>query len=107
MEPRPRTIEGVATAAATFISLTRRGSSATEPALVTSRNDFVRRFGAPADLGIIPATNYLAHAARAYFVEGGRRLRVIRVRPAGATGAAPAACDWSASSLTAIIRRPP
>jgi hypothetical protein len=90
VEPRPRTIEGVATDTATFIGLTRRGSSATGPALLTSWNDFVQRFGAPADLGIIPATNFLAHAAKAYFAEGGRRLRVIRVRPAGATAASSA-----------------
>lgn len=85
--PRPLAIEGVATGAATFIGLTRRAPAGMETALLTSWGDFVRRFGAPADLGIVPATNYLAHAARAYFAEGGRRLRVIRVRPAGATAA--------------------
>lgn len=85
---RSKSIEGVPTSTTGFAGLTRYGPvqypggpRPTEPRLVTSFTEFervygkLRRFDAGSG-GDIP---FLAHAARAYFLNGGRRLYVSRV----------------------------
>ncbi|MBX3687729.1 MAG: phage tail sheath family protein, partial [Rhodocyclaceae bacterium] len=60
------------------------------PELLTSFGDFERIYGGITDLaltGTSPHTNYLAHAVRAFFNEGGSRLYVARAVGAGATTA--------------------
>jgi hypothetical protein len=79
---RQKTIEGVSTSTAGFIGPTRFGPIFGEPELVTSFNDFERIYGGIDRLEFddepLPMDNYLAHAVRAFFEEGGRRLYVAR-----------------------------
>jgi phage tail sheath protein FI len=78
---RSKSIEGVSTSTAGFVGPTRWGPISGEPELLTSFADFERIYGGLYDLAIsgVPTTNYLAHAVRAFFEEGGRRLYVSRV----------------------------
>jgi len=80
---RQKTIEGVSTSTTGFIGPTRFGPINGEPELLTSYSEFERVYGGIDQLDfedVSEAThNYLAHAVRAYFEEGGRRLYVSRV----------------------------
>jgi uncharacterized protein len=78
---RSKSIEGVSTSTAGFIGPTRTGPVSGDPELLVSFADFQRIYGGLDDLryGGAPQTNYLAHAVRAFFEEGGRRLYVSRV----------------------------
>jgi uncharacterized protein len=87
---RSKSIEGVSTSTTAFVGLTRTGPSGDTPELLTSFTDFERIYGGLSDLALAPATNYLAHAAQAYFNEGGARLFVARVVASGAAAAATA-----------------
>jgi Bacteriophage tail sheath protein len=84
---RAKSIEGVSTSVAGFIGPTRYGPTAGEPELLTSFADFERIYG-----GIDRLTferpdarteeeqdNYMAHAVRAFFDNGGSKLYVTRV----------------------------
>lgn len=78
---RAKTIEGVSTSTAGFVGPTRFGPEPGEPELLTSFADYERIYG-----GLDPLVyddsdhqNYLAHAVRAFFEEGGKRLYVARV----------------------------
>ena len=89
---RSKSIEGVGTSTAGFVGLTARGplSSGTTgitPPLLTGIADFERIYGAANDLrlGSTTVPNYLAHAVRAFFENGGGRLYVARVAATGAT----------------------
>ncbi|HEX2726145.1 MAG TPA: phage tail sheath subtilisin-like domain-containing protein [Beijerinckiaceae bacterium] len=93
---RAKSIEGVSTSTTAFVGPTRKGpfrvnlDDSSTPELLTSYGDFERIYGSFADLSLganTPRTNYLAHAARAFFNEGGARLYVARVVGAGATPA--------------------
>ncbi|HQZ02049.1 MAG TPA: phage tail sheath subtilisin-like domain-containing protein [Thauera sp.] len=93
---RAKSIEGVGTSTTAFAGPTRKGPfrATTDdqevPELLTSFGDFERIFGGISDLalsGASPATNYLAHAVRAFFNEGGSRLYVSRALGAGASTA--------------------
>lgn len=91
---RAKSIEGVGTSTAAFVGLTSRGPRAGQPGdpvptLLTSFVEFERIYGGIDDLRISdkPAINYLAHAARAFFNNGGGRLYVARVLAAGAAAA--------------------
>ncbi len=91
---RSKAIEGVPTSTAGFAGMTAwgpvqyvangaRGPRASEPRLVTSFTDFERVYGR-LDLLHLPSETderqpYLAHATRAFFMNGGRRLFVSRV----------------------------
>ena len=82
-----KSIEGVSTSVTAFVGCVRRGPLATAkvPRELTSFAEFEKTFGGLADLKFPPKTNYLAHAAKAFFDEGGRRLVVARVRSPSAT----------------------
>ena len=84
---RSKSIEGVSTSVTAFVGCVRRGPLATAkvPRELTSFAEFEKTFGGLADLKFPPKTNYLAHAAKAFFDEGGRRLVVARVRSPSAT----------------------
>ncbi|WP_138760647.1 phage tail sheath family protein [Modestobacter altitudinis] len=82
---RSKSIAGVATSTTGFCGRThygpvqhQDGPSTTGPRLVTSYAEYERVYGPlqPYDDGGLP---YVAHAARAYFLNGGRRLYVSRV----------------------------
>lgn len=85
---RAKSIEGVSTSTTAFAGPTRRGpvASANElPELLTSFADFVRIYGGLENLNFgaggrgRSTLNFLAHAVRAFFSEGGSRLYVGRV----------------------------
>jgi phage tail sheath protein FI len=91
---RSKSIEGVGTSTAAFVGMTRRGplSSGTAgvtPPLLTSFSDFERIYGGLDDLtiGTTRMANHVAHAARAFFANGGGRLYVARVPGTGAVAA--------------------
>ena len=85
---RAKSLEGVPTSTTGMVGLTRygpvwypKGPSSNAPRLVTSFTEFERVYG-----GLEPTrpdgeerVNYLAHAARAFFLNGGKRLYVSRV----------------------------
>jgi uncharacterized protein len=78
---RAKSIEGVSTTTTGFIGPTRYGPLDIEPDIVTSLVEFERTYGGRekldfADIG--PIDNYLWHAVRAFFEEGGKRLYVSR-----------------------------
>jgi uncharacterized protein len=91
---RAKSIEGVGTSTAAFVGMTARGATTGRlgdptPPLVTSFPDFEHYYGGLDDLLINAqaATNHLAHAARAFFNNGGGRLYVARVLGQGAVAA--------------------
>jgi len=99
---RAKSIEGVGTSTTAFAGPTRKGPVATPellPEILTSYADFERIYGGFANLQLAPATspetlNYLAHAVRAYFNEGGSRLYVARVYlPSGAGAGTASSAD--------------
>lgn len=83
---RAKSIEGVGTSTTGFAGPTRKGPVGGIPELLTSFGDFERIYGGLGDLGF--GLNFLAHAVRAYFDNGGARLYVARVANAGAVAAA-------------------
>lgn len=86
---RSKSIEGVGTSTAAFVGLTGRGPAGITPPLLTSFTDYERYYGGVDDLTIngASAPNFLAHAALAFFNNGGGRLYVSRVLGAGAAAA--------------------
>jgi phage tail sheath protein FI len=92
---RAKSIEGVSTSTTGFVGLTRKGPTDGTPELLTSFGDFERIYGGFADLqlGAARVPNYLAHAVRAYFDNGGSRLYVARVWSGGGSGRA--ASGWT------------
>src|SRR5688572_3311473 len=90
---RAKSIEGVSTTTTAFVGPARYGPIEGEPELLTSLVEFERIYGDRRQLNFrtpsttagaeptadIPQHNYLWHAARAFFEEGGKRLYVQRV----------------------------
>jgi phage tail sheath protein FI len=83
---RSKSIEGVSTTTTGFIGPTRYGPLETTPEIVTSLEEFERIYGDGQPLnfddgagGKLKMDNYMWHAARAFFIEGGKRLYVSRV----------------------------
>ncbi|MEA2588619.1 MAG: uncharacterized protein QOH66_1546 [Actinomycetota bacterium] len=96
---RNKSIEGVSTTTTGFVGPTRYGPVAQESDVLTSLLDFERVFGDRHQLAFVqpagpPSTvhNYMWHAARAFFENGGARLYVRRIyhAPAGSDGRASA-----------------
>lgn len=78
---RSKTIEGVSTSTAGFVGAARFGPIEGEPELLTSFTDFERIYGGLDQLefgDVGTQHNFLAHAVRAFFEEGGKRLYVAR-----------------------------
>jgi phage tail sheath protein FI len=77
---RAKPIEGVGTSTTAFVGATRKGPIGDTPELITSVGDFERIYGGTTALGYGGAAtvNYMAHAVRAYFDNGGSRLYVAR-----------------------------
>src|SRR5687767_7962785 len=84
---RAKSIEGVSTTTTGFIGPARYGPVDLEPDLITSLPEFERvygdgrqlQFGDPAGSDLTePMDNFLWHAVRAFFEEGGKRLYVVR-----------------------------
>jgi hypothetical protein len=90
---RAKSIEGVSTTTTGFIGPTRYGPLDLEPDIVTSLVEFERTYGGkerllfgPNDDEAVEMDNYMWHAARAFFEEGGKRLYVSRVYSARRRG---------------------
>ena len=82
--PGTRTIEGVSTTVTGFIGPTRFGPIQGDPELLTSYLDFSRIYCGVDQLNFTnsttgPQDNYMAHAVRAFFDNGGTMLYVTRV----------------------------
>src|SRR5947209_8700799 len=84
---RSKSIEGVSTTTTGFIGPTRYGPTDLPPDVLTSLLDFEHvygdgqqlafgRDGAPNDTYVMH--NYMYHAVRGFFEEGGKRLYVVR-----------------------------
>ncbi len=104
---RANVIEGVSTSTAGFVGPTRFGPTSGQPALLTGYADFVSVFGDEQDLVFagVPRTNFVAHAARAFFAEGGARLYVSRVFGGDlTTGAGYATKSVANDSVSATLR---
>jgi Bacteriophage tail sheath protein len=115
---RSESIEGVPTSTTGFAGMTRygplqyidgglrRGPSTCEPRLVTSFTEFERTYGGldPIVIGGVPRPSYLAHAARAFFLNGGRRLYVSRVF--APKGPADPPMDYGVASLRVTVNGP-
>ena len=78
---RARSIEGVPSSTAGFAGLTRSGPARGLPRPVTSFTEFERVYGGLELLtvGKHPRLPYVAHAARAFFLNGGQRLYVAPI----------------------------
>ncbi len=78
---RAKPIEGVSTTTTGFVGPTRFGPIDVRPDIVTSLAEFERLYGGGGQLQYSdagPMHNYLWHAARAFFTEGGKRLCIAR-----------------------------
>jgi phage tail sheath protein FI len=78
---RSKSIEGVSTTTTGFVGPTRYGPLDLEPELLTSVAEFERIYGDGQPLVFSDAgriTNFMWHAVRAFFEEGGKRLYVVR-----------------------------
>jgi uncharacterized protein len=83
---RAKSIEGVSTTTTGFVGPTRYGPLDIEPEIVTSLVEFERTYGGrerllfdEGDGSSTEVDNFMWHAARAFFEEGGKRLYVSRV----------------------------
>ena len=78
---RSKSIEGVSTTTTGFIGPARYGPIDLEPDIITSVGEYERVYGDRQQLGFDQDKfhNYLWHAVRAFFEEGGKRLYVQRV----------------------------
>ena len=74
---RSKSIEGVSTTTTGFIGPTRYGPVSVEPELITGMADYERVYGDGAQLAFAnlaaPQHNFMWHAARAFFENGGKR----------------------------------
>ncbi|HQF54077.1 MAG TPA: phage tail sheath subtilisin-like domain-containing protein [Fibrobacteria bacterium] len=77
---RAKTLEGVSTTTTGFVGPTRSGPVCLEPDLVTNLSEFEQVYGdgQPLVFGATTMPNFMWHAARAFFSEGGKRLYVSR-----------------------------
>jgi uncharacterized protein len=108
---RARSIEGVSTTTTGFIGAAAYGPLNLEPEIVTSLDEFERTYGGGARLRHRDADgeydlemdNYLWHAVRAFFAQGGTRLYISRIfRPYN-----PAAAEAEINNGRASILLPP
>src|SRR5262245_20925381 len=78
---RSKSIEGVSTTTTGFIGPARFGPIDLEPDIITSLGEFERIYGDRQQLDYEGQKyhNYIWHAVRAFFEEGGRRLYIARV----------------------------
>jgi uncharacterized protein len=79
---RAKSIEGVSTTTTGFVGPTRYGPLDIEPEIITSLVEFERTYGGRERLEFEEGgsiDNYMWHAVRAFFEEGGKRLYVSRV----------------------------
>jgi phage tail sheath protein FI len=103
---RSKAIDGVSTSTAGFVGATAVGPTE-GPRAVTSLTDYERTYGDGCRLSFAdvaaPLHNYMWHAARAFFAQGGKRLFVQRV--VGERGNRPGAAEYAGvCGLQALAR---
>src|SRR5579872_6513506 len=79
---RAKSIEGLSTTTTGFVGPTRYGPVDLPLDIVTSIGEFERTYGDRQQMqfeGSSPTHNYMWHAARAFFENGGTRLYISRV----------------------------
>ena len=78
---RSKSIEGVSTTTTGFIGPTRYGPVDEDPEILTSLGEFERAYGDGGRLayGDTRMDNFVWHAARAFYTEGGKRSAGVRV----------------------------
>ncbi|MBA3891160.1 MAG: phage tail sheath subtilisin-like domain-containing protein [Gemmatimonadaceae bacterium] len=108
---RAKSIEGVSTTTTGFIGPTRYGPTDVEPDIVTSLVEYERVYGdrQPLEFGdpAVPMDNFMWHAARAFFENGGKRLYVQRTfNPGAASGFASAPIGVGSDGLVVRSRFP-
>lgn len=98
---RPKSIEGVSTSTTAFVGPTRKGPLLGTPEVMTSFGEFTRIYGGLNNLVLRGADNqdreyinYMAHAVRAFFDNGGARLYIGRVYSPIAAGGGFAESDF-------------
>lgn len=109
---RSKSIEGVGTTTTGFIGPSRYGPTDIEPDVITSLGQFERTYGDRQQLKFTNDDgsttlmhNYLWHAARGFFEEGGKRLYVVRVfKPAAGSDGYSSA--WLAEATTPDVVPP-
>ncbi|MEO1057472.1 MAG: phage tail sheath family protein, partial [Actinomycetota bacterium] len=107
---RSKSIEGVATSTTGYAGMTRwgpvrytGGPTTVEPRLITSYTEFERVYGGLEQLlidrgdGQATSNSYVAHAVRAFFLNGGKRVYVSRTFQPSDPG--DGSEDWGISSL--------
>lgn len=106
---RHKSIEGVGTSVASLVGPTRSGPVRGIPEVVTSYAEFERVFGDGDDLffgdgagGSIQQPNYSAHAARAFFDNGGKQLYAVRAVRWNADGTVNPSAAASSGAVTAV-----
>jgi uncharacterized protein len=95
---RSRSIEGIETSTAGFVGPTRAGTTDRASDVLCSLAEFDREYGSGHALAFADGTtipNYMWHAARAFFENGGQRLHVARASRENA--ARPSAKDYIAA----------
>lgn len=100
---RAKTLEGVSTTTTGFVGPTRSGPVCLEPDLVTNLSEFEQVYGdgQPLVFGSSVMPNFMWHAVRAFFTEGGKRLYVSRVfLPTETSPYAPVSAD---QELTPVL----
>lgn len=103
---RAKTIEGVSTTVTGFLGPTRYGPIEGEPELLTSFAAFERIYGG-IDLlqfGTTPMPNFMAHAVRAFFENGGTKLYVSRAYRPTSDGDLIGYASWTQSPGSVMIR---
>ena len=98
---RSKSIEGVSTTTTGFIGPTRYGPLDLEPDIITSLGEFERIYGDRQQLVFSDAGtqhNFMWHAVRAFFEEGGKRLYIARVFKPAPEQRRPCVCQDTCSS---------
>ena len=107
---RSKSIEGVPTSTTGFAGMTRygpvqypEGPKTSEPRLITSFTEFERVYGGLTKLllGTVERLPFTAHAARAFFDNGGKRLYLSRVF--APTEPAPGTFDYGVASRAITV----
>jgi hypothetical protein len=107
---RAKSVEGVGTSTTAFVGPARRGPVGVASEVLTSLTDFERVYGGFENLALSDVTdarhrlNFLAHAVRAYFDNGGARLYVVRVNNGGANASAPVGAGVDAEAISVRAR---
>src|SRR5258708_39620298 len=82
-----RPIEGASTSTSGMVGVAERGPI-NIPTLITSFGDYTNQFGGYLKKEEYPKAWFLPHAVEGFFQNGGKRVYVVRILPAGAPSAA-------------------